>query len=234
MTLEIKNLSFSYGKCPVIDDLSLILPAGSVTALIGKSGSGKTTLLKLIAGLLKPSCGSIKAPSQFSYMMQEDTLLPWRSVWDQLALIKEFQEERPQNSDRDIREMLELVGLDKSTLSYPHQLSGGMRRRVALAQAVLHNSSLLLLDEPFSSLDVHSREQLFDLLLSIREKKGTTILLVTHDYRDAVSVADRIIRLRDGKIQETWQIPDETRSDPAKTGLLIHQIRQCSTSIMGG
>lgn len=226
MTLEIDNLTFSYETINVIDQLSLKLRKGSTSALIGASGSGKTTLLKLIIGFLEPKSGSLTSNGSISYLMQQDTLLPWRTVWDHLTLILELQHQ-PVDT-KALHELLSVIGLKGAEYKYPHQLSGGMKRRVSLAQAILRDHSLLLMDEPFSSLDIHSRDQMFDLLKTIRKQRNLTILLVTHDYRDAITIADQILWLKEGNIQKRWTVDDATRNDPSLTGHLIHTIRQAA------
>ena len=229
MTLQIDNLTFCYGTINIIDHLSLSLPEGSTSALIGASGSGKTTLLKLILGLLKPNNGSLKFNGSASYLMQEDTLLPWRNVWEQLTLVLEFQNK---TSDPIIlQELLDVIGLKGSEKKFPHELSGGMKRRVSLAQALLREHSLLLMDEPFSSLDIHSREQMFDLIRTVRERMGSTVLMVTHDYRDAITIADKIFWLHEGTILKDWSVENKTREDPALSGELAHKIRQETASM---
>ena len=230
MTLRIKNLTFSYEKGNVINDLSLELKSGSTTALIGSSGSGKTTLLKLITGLLNPIAGSIQINGTASYLMQENTLLPWRTVDEHLTLIAEFQNVEIDKYER--QELLRLLGLGGKEHQYPHQLSGGMKRRVSFAQAILRDHSLLLMDEPFSSLDVHTREQLFKLLKIIQEKNRSTVLIVTHDYRDAITVADEILWLNDGSIGNRWNVDDAIRQDPSRSGHLLNTIRQGTYAAM--
>jgi len=230
VTLRIKNLTFSYEKGNVINDLSLELKSGSTTALIGSSGSGKTTLLKLITGLLNPIAGSIQINGTASYLMQENTLLPWRTVDEHLTLIAEFQNVEIDKYER--QELLRLLGLGGKEHQYPHQLSGGMKRRVSFAQAILRDHSLLLMDEPFSSLDVHTREQLFKLLKIIQEKNRSTVLIVTHDYRDAITVADEILWLNDGSIGNRWNVDDAIRQDPSRSGHLLNTIRQGTYAAM--
>jgi len=230
VTLRIKNLTFSYEKGNVINDLSLELKSGSTTALIGSSGSGKTTLLKLITGLLNPIAGSIQINGTASYLMQENTLLPWRTVDEHLTLIAEFQNVEIDKYER--QELLRLLGLGGKEHQYPHQLSGGMKRRVSFAQAILRDHSLLLMDEPFSSLDVHTREQLFKLLKIIQEKNRSTVLIVTHDYRDAITVADEILWLNDGSIGNRWNVDDAVRQDPSRSGLLLNTIREGTYAAM--
>lgn len=228
MALKIDHLTFGYETPPIIDQLSLRLSKGSTSALIGASGSGKSTLLKLMIGLLKPEAGTITFQGSLSYLMQQDTLLPWRTVWDHLTLIPELQKRKI--DQHALQELLNVIGLKGAEHKFPHQLSGGMRRRVSLAQAVLREHSLLLMDEPFSSLDIHSREQMFDLLKTIRKKRDLTILMVTHDYRDAITIADHILWLNEGNIQKRWEVDEKTRNDPARSGSLIFEIRQATAS----
>ncbi len=227
MALRIDNLSFSYDAINVIDNISLSLQKGSTTALIGSSGTGKTTLLRLIMGLLTPQAGSMHCEGSISYLMQKDTLLPWRTVWDHLTLI--FELEKRKHHPDILYRLIDLIGLKGAENKYPHELSGGMKRRVSLAQAVLKEHALLLLDEPFSSLDIHTRERLFDLLNIIQEDRGSTILLVTHDYRDAVSVSNQIMWLSKGSIAKKWQVPSNIGIDPEEEGKFIHEIRQTTS-----
>lgn len=223
MSLMIENLTFSFGAIKVIEELSITLQPGTTSALIGASGSGKTTFLKLIAKLLPLSEGRINIEGNCSYLMQEDTLLPWRTVWEHLTLILELQNKE---IDRSLlQELLHLLNLEGSENKLPYQLSGGMKRRVSLAQAILREHSLLLMDEPFSSLDIHTREHLFQLLKSIQKKNGSTLLIVTHDYRDAITIADEILWLSNGSIKSRWNITEEIRKDPSQTGQLLHKIR---------
>jgi len=230
MTLIIDNLTFSYGSGNVINDLSLELNSGSTTALIGTSGSGKTTLLKLITGLLNPERGTIQVRGTASYLMQENTLLPWRTVDEHLTLVAELQNTTIDPEER--RELLRLLGLGGKEHQYPHQLSGGMKRRVSFAQAILRDHSLLLMDEPFSSLDVHTREQLFKLLKIIQEKNRSTVLIVTHDYRDAITVAEEVLWLNDGAIENRWNVDDTVRQDPSRSGHLLNTIREGTYAAM--
>lgn len=224
MTLTIDNLTFSYETINVIDQLSLKLPKGSTSALIGASGSGKTTLLKLIVGFLSPTTGSLSSEGATSYLMQQDTLLPWRTVWGHLTLILELQQQPVE--ENTLHELLSVIGLKGAEHKFPHQLSGGMKRRVSFAQAILRQHSLLLMDEPFSSLDIHCRDQMFDLLKTIKKQKDLTILLVTHDYRDAITVVDQILWLEGGRIQKRWTVDETTRNDPSLTGCLVDKIRK--------
>jgi len=224
--LKVNQVSFSYPQKPVLEKIDFSLKEGEIVALIGASGSGKTTLFRLITGLIDPQSGTICMDHKSSYMQQEDLLLPWRTVMGNLLL---FTKLGKQTNKGDFKtkalELLGKVGLKESAHLYPHELSGGMRQRVSLARALLQNGQLLLLDEPFGSLDLIIREQLYLLIRNIcnQEKKG--IMLITHDFRDALSIADRILILKKGKINQHYAIDQKLRTDPVASEQLMQQIR---------
>lgn len=219
--LQINHLSFSFNKTSVLKNLSLELNRGEITALIGVSGAGKSTLFKLITGILDPVEGSIfinghpRQPKQVSYLTQENLLLPWRTVLGNLTLLGELgkQEYNRDQLRRNALEILDAVGLAGKESLFPDQLSGGMRQRVSLARALLQKSPLLLLDEPFGSLDICLRDQMYTLLRKIQSEYKTTMLLITHDFRDALVLADSIHHLADGYICHRWEINHEIRQD---------------------
>lgn len=233
MSIELNNIYFTYNKTPLLDGLSLKIESGEIATLIGASGSGKTTILQLLCGLLKPDSGSVAINSPGSiahsvqYMMQNPMLLPWRTVLDNLTLIHELGSKQPVQKERALS-LLEELGLKGWEDCYPDELSGGMQQRVALGRALMQNSPALVLDEPFSSLDVALREQLYGLLRSIRDKYGTTILLVTHDFYDALALSDRILLLKKGTIANEWQ-----RQDVNET-LLRREMRYSHSIVPGG
>ena len=220
INVVVDNLSFGYGKLPLLQDLSLSLKAGEIVTLIGLSGSGKTTLLKLISGLLSVSNDTItlcndyhpKARQHVAYMMQQDLLLPWRTVLENVTLAAEMGHSN-RNVQTEALHILGLVGMSDCAHLYPEELSGGMHQRVSLARTLLQKRPILLLDEPFAALDVLLREQLYLLLRQIRDRYGLTILLVTHDFRDALVLSDRILMLAKGKIDQEWSIPADQRDD---------------------
>lgn len=210
--LSVKKVSFSYEKRKILSHLSLFLEAGQIGTLIGSSGSGKSTLFKLLTGLCEPEEGAISINGdtflhkQVSCMMQEDLLLPWRNVLSNVTLCSELGTEKIdlKQKQSEAKDLLRELGLGDYIFHFPDQLSGGMRQRVSLARALIQNRPLLLLDEPFAALDVLLREQMYDLLQTIRAKYGTTILLVTHDFRDALSLSDKIFLLSGGQISREW------------------------------
>jgi len=199
VTLAIEHLSFAYGEKQIFADFELTVKTGECVALLGVSGSGKTTLFRLITGLIQPDRGRISAP-QTTYMRQEDLLLPWRTIEENLRLYGELGKTPRPPSRSEIEAILERVGLQGYGSRFPEELSGGMRQRVALARALLQRHPLMLLDEPFASLDVIVREQLYHLLREICRSDQKTLLFVTHDFRDALALADRICVLQKGSI----------------------------------
>lgn len=233
--LNITNLSFSYEEKKILQNLTLRLKRGESGALIGASGSGKSTLLKILTGLLTPKSGAFSINDKFlpdgleqiSYMMQEDMLLPWRTVLGNMMLSTELGGKSFQISGFKDKawHLLDSLGLSACGDLYPDELSGGMKQRVSLARALILNRPILLLDEPFGSLDVALREQIYAYLRSIQRKFLTTILMVTHDFRDALALADRIFLLYEGQIVREWTIHDEERNNPECSGRLLHQLR---------
>ncbi len=198
MAYHIKSLSKRYGDTLVLDGLSLELPKDAVSVVLGPSGCGKTSLLNILAGIDKDFEGSLDgfAGMRASYAFQEDRLLPWRSAKDNVALVLEASVGR-EEAKRLALDALRSVGLDSDADKLPGALSGGMRKRVALARAFAFPSELLLMDEPFSSLDLKTRIAIMDLFLTLRRASGKTALLVTHDVREAIYLGDRVYCLSD-------------------------------------
>lgn len=228
--LKVKKLSFSYGKKQVLKDISLSLGQGEIASLIGASGSGKTTLFKLLTGILNPTEGTIETDGDTypAYMTQQDLLLPWRTVLKNVMLPAELGKKSslPENMVPKALSLLDELGMKNCSEMFPDELSGGMRQRVSLARALLQSSKVLLLDEPFSSLDLSLREQLYDLLRRIQQEHMTTMLMVTHDFRDALTLSDHIFFLDEGSIKKQWTISDEERNDPKASAALIKDLRE--------
>ncbi|HEY4832338.1 MAG TPA: ATP-binding cassette domain-containing protein [Waddliaceae bacterium] len=232
--LRVENVYFAYDKPEILQGVTFTVTKGEIVALIGISGSGKTTLFRLITGLITPLRGKIvidgkSLPEQSlltTYMRQDDLLLPWRTVMGNLLLFSEFGKKRVPKDDfqTNAATLLKKVGLEGIEKLYPSKLSGGMRQRVALARALLQNRPLLLLDEPFASLDVIMREQLYSLLRDVRDHYKKTIVMVTHDFRDAMALADRILVLSNGKIVGTYGVAPISETG-ANREALIQQIR---------
>lgn len=218
--LKIKHLTFSYQKKILLKELNLSVKRGEVISIIGPSGSGKTTLFKLIAGLNTQESGSISVLDQIhqrnhliSYMMQEDLLLPWKTLFDNLMIVFELENiswkdliisysKRKKLFKKRVFKIIEDVGLKGFENYYPSALSGGMRQRASLARSLLFKRPLLLLDEPFGSIDAVKRKILYGLLNEIKGKYDLTILFVTHDINDAIHLSNKIYFLDQGSLKE--------------------------------
>lgn len=183
-TVAVKNLTFEVNK-------------GEFVAIVGPSGCGKTTILSLVCGLIKPTKGSIilNNGAKVGYMLQRDHLFEWRTIWKNITLGLEIQKGETKMNTDFCERLLETYGLAEFRNSYPQQLSGGMRQRVALIRTLATNPDILLLDEPFSALDFQTRLNVCDDVYGIIRREQKTALLVTHDISEAISMADRIIVL---------------------------------------
>jgi len=215
MMINIRSLSKSYagpeGKIiHALRDCSLDITSGSFTVFIGKSGSGKTTLLKLIAGLEQPDSGIVEFSAEqdggtlpkLGFMFQDPRLLPWLTVEQNLALAFPPTKSKAEKAAvrNEIMRILSLTGISDRAASLPHELSGGMAQRVALARCLCRNPAVLLLDEPLCSLDTFNRLHLRNELEKLRQQLGLTVILVTHDIEEAVFFGDRIFLLNEGKL----------------------------------
>ena len=210
----------------VLDDISLDVPAGTITAIVGESGCGKSTLLNIIAGLVQPDRGTLRlndTPAtgfadwrSMTYMFQEDRLLPWRTAAGNVALGLESAGVPKAERFRRVAATLALVGLTPFADVYPHELSGGMRSRVALARSIVTEPSILLMDEPFSKLDPSTRAQMHHELLRIAAIRAVTVIFVTHDVEEAVILADRVVVLqpRPGRVRDVRAIALPHPRDP--------------------
>lgn len=200
--LEIQGLRKAYNGVEILKDFDLKLIKGEVLSILGPSGCGKSTLLRLAAGLEKPEEGSIKVEAEhgntgktFMIFQDFDQLFPWKTVLDNVTYpmgIRKIYDAEGERKKAAL-EMLEMVEYEDSISKYPHQLSGGMKQKVALARALCLNPDLLLMDEPFASLDAQTRSSMQELLLRIWKRKGLTILFVTHDIYEAITISDRIL-----------------------------------------
>jgi NitT/TauT family transport system ATP-binding protein len=205
--IELRALhkTFDGGSEPVeaVRDLNVTVAPGSIVSLIGPSGCGKSTLLHMIAGLYEPSSGDViyngrpveSVNTAVGYMTQKDTLFPWRTVRDNVALPFQLAGQPRAARQREAAEILGRVGLDGFETRYPSELSGGMRKRAALARMLLYRPETFLLDEPFGALDAQLKLAMHALLLRLWEEDKQTILMVTHDLVEAISLSDRVIVL---------------------------------------
>ena len=198
---------------PVLEGVDLDVPAGAFVSLIGPSGSGKSTLLRAVMGLQRPMGGSVKLdvdPREIGFLFQDDALLPWRSARDNVALGLRNQGAAKREARAEADRWLASVGLRGFEDRYPRELSGGQRKRVAIAQVLALRPRLLLMDEPFASLDAIVQHYLFEDLLRWVEGERLTVLLVTHDLEEAVALSDRVVLLGNGpraKVKARFDVP---------------------------
>jgi NitT/TauT family transport system ATP-binding protein len=218
--LKISHLSRSFGKLSVLKDVNFSIYSREIICVLGPSGCGKTTLLRLLAGLIPFDEGQVSLNGNetigrrlnqlgIGMVFQEPRLLPWRTVFANVALPFELMDTAIDTIVKQtISSAIELVGLTDFAGNYPHELSGGMRQRVSLARALVTNPGMLFMDEPLTGLDVHSRNEFMEQILDIWGKKRITLLWVTHDLREAIRIADRIIVLsrRPGTVVATLPV----------------------------
>lgn len=223
--VELDRVSLSYDrKTLTLRETSFSVEAGEFVAVVGPSGCGKSSLMRLMTGLHKPSRGAVRimgktpsGPIQSAGMaFQNPNLLPWRRIMDNIMLPIEITRPRElaSRTQREghllrARELLELVGLEGTEQKFPWELSGGMQQRAQLCRALIHEPSLLMLDEPFSALDSFTREELWVAMRDLWLDRRPTVVLVTHDLREAVFLADRILIMgtRPGRIISDKKVP---------------------------
>ena len=209
--LTIRNLSAVFpdnnGGLRALEDISFDVYAREFVCVLGPSGSGKTTLLRILAGLIPQTSGSFlfrngEQPS-IGMVFQQSNLMPWRTVLDNIKLPLEVLNIDPDSARFKTQEMIELVGLQGFEDSLPRELSGGMAQRVAIARALIHDPDLLLLDEPFASLDAMTRERMWNELSRIWQARQKTVIMVTHSINESLFLADRVLVLtqRPGKVK---------------------------------
>ena len=220
-TLEVRNLTQTFVQkaepLPVLDDLNFSVDDREFVALLGPSGCGKSTLFNIISGLLTPDTGEVYLNGRringntgdFAYMQQKDLLLPWRTVLKNVLVGPEIQGAPLDTAKIEAKQRLTQLGLSGFENSYPMQLSGGMRQRVALVRTLLFRKEFLLLDEPFGALDAMTRTVMQSILLDIWAEARQTVLLITHDLEEALLLADKIYVLtaRPAKLKAAVPVP---------------------------
>ncbi|MDR7870610.1 MAG: ABC transporter ATP-binding protein [Tissierellaceae bacterium] len=218
--VEINNLSITYHtleeETQALRDINLDIYHNEIIGIVGPSGCGKSTLLSIISGLIKPTTGQVrvngnivdKPLKNIGYMFQKDQLFEWRNILDNVVIGLEIQGKLDNNAIEHSKEFLHSYGLGDFIKSYPYQLSGGMRQRVALIRTLLLEPDILLLDEPFSALDYQTRLAISDEIGTILKKEEKTAIMVTHDIAEAISMADRVVVLsnRPGTIKKIFDI----------------------------
>ncbi|AKD05154.1 ABC transporter ATP-binding protein [Pontibacter korlensis] len=210
--LSIQNLHKAYSSQTVLDQVSLELPQGQVLAVLGRSGCGKTTLLKAVAGLFPTDAGSINwagksmgavppREREMVYLFQEPLLFPHLTVFENIAYGLRVRKEADAEVQQKVQQMLQELELQEHAQKKSSQLSGGQRQRVAFGRAIIFLPRVLLLDEPFASLDAHTRANMQTLFLRLARKYGITALFVTHDVKEALLVGDQFAYMAAGKLQ---------------------------------
>jgi NitT/TauT family transport system ATP-binding protein len=241
LILAIRNLSAVFpdnnGGLRVLEDISFDVHPRQFVCVLGPSGSGKTTLLRILAGLVSPSSGTFmfgqgEQPS-IGMVFQQANLMPWRTVIENIKLPLEVKRVEEASARAKASEMIELVGLQGFEDSLPRDLSGGMAQRVAIARALIHDPDLLLLDEPFGSLDALTRERMWNELSRLWQMQQKTVMMVTHSINESLFLADRVLVLtqRPGKVKLDLKVDlprprnDDIRYTP-HFGRLARKLRQ--------
>ncbi|HYU83217.1 MAG TPA: sulfate ABC transporter ATP-binding protein [Kribbellaceae bacterium] len=225
MAIEVRNVNKSFGRTPVLRDVSLDIASGSLTALLGPSGGGKSTLLRVIAGLEQPDTGTVVisgvdatrlAPQRrnVGFVFQHYAAFKHLTVFGNVAFGLQVRKRPKDEIRRRVGELLELVHLEQFADRYPAQLSGGQRQRMALARALAVEPQVLLLDEPFGALDAQVRKELRGWLRRLHDEVHVTTVFVTHDQEEAIEVADTIAVLADGVVEQVGS-PHEVYDNPA-------------------
>ena len=239
--IALQDVSKGYGNLDVLEPLTLETSPGTFTALVGPSGCGKSTLLRLIAGLEPPSSGHITVKSQSLsktsakriLVFQEDALFPWLTLEQNVAFGLEMNGQSKRAALETARTWLQRVHLDGFEHYYPHQVSGGMRQRAALARSLILQPEVLLLDEPFGALDALTRLKLQDELLRLWNDRRSTVLLVTHDVEEAVYLADRVIVLSARPARLEADIPIKLPRPRARDDARLFRLKQQILSTIG-
>ncbi|MDB2008461.1 ABC transporter ATP-binding protein [[Clostridium] symbiosum] len=221
MKLEVSGLSFSYDNKKLFENLDFSIKEGEFVSLLGPSGCGKSTILKLLTGVIQAETGRITVDGQpvtglsehFAYMPQNDLLFPWKTILDNVCLYGQIHGSM-EEMRREASKNFPAFGLEGYETKYPSSLSGGMRQRAAFLRTALCKADILLLDEPFGALDVITRGDMQDWLISMRARLNRTVLLVTHDMDEALYLSDRILILNQAPAHITCEIeiPDRVRN----------------------
>lgn len=219
MTILVENVSKKFENTQALRHIYLEIQKDAIVALVGGSGSGKSTLLRLIAGLDTPDSGSIWLDGkntafmsvqerEIGFVSQNYALFPNMTVFENIAFGLYVKKKSASEIEERVKYLLSLIELENLSQHFPAQLSGGQKQRVALARALAPDPKVLLLDEPFAALDMRMRKELRDWMRTLRQRSSVTIMLVTHDYKEALEIATEIIMLKNGRVEQLGK-PDE-------------------------
>lgn len=213
---------------PALRDVSFRVDAGDFICLIGPSGGGKTTILRIIGGLIEQTSGQVTKPDNVSMVFQSGALFPWLSVFENVAIVLQAQNLSQARIDHEAKKFIEMMGLGKFSEKYPRDLSGGQRQRVGIARALAVDPSVLLLDEPFSALDPKTTDELHKDVVKIWQETGKTIIMVSHLIEEAVSLANKVILIKDFTIADIFPInlPRPRREQELEFSQRVNQIRR--------
>ena len=204
--ITVTFISAGAARFTAIKDATLVVRPGEFVSVVGPTGCGKSTLLNVAAGLLAPSAGEVRVSGETlaglnrraGYLFQTEALLPWRTALENVTVGLEFRGIEPVEARRRAEDWLQRVGLRGHGHRYPHQLSGGMRKRVALAQTLILDPQIILMDEPFSALDIQTRQLMENELLDLWSADRKSVVFITHDLEEAISLSDRVVVLSAG------------------------------------
>ncbi|CQR48197.1 Taurine import ATP-binding protein TauB [Paraliobacillus sp. PM-2] len=223
--LQLKQITHYYfnpsNYTKALNNISISVDEGTFISILGPSGCGKTTLLSIMAGIIEPTFGNVsinntplkKTQREIGYMLQQDYLFPWKNIIDNVLIGPKIIGSHQEEMTEKAKQLLIDMGLETVLKSYPNNLSGGMRQRVALARTLITNPSLLLLDEPFSALDFQTKLKLEDFVSALLKQYHKTSILVTHDIGEAIAMSDQIYLMKaaPGEIHQRFEVPIEVR-----------------------
>ncbi|MCJ7995461.1 ABC transporter ATP-binding protein [Rhizobium cremeum] len=228
--VSIDSVTMSFGAYVAVQDVNLSVADGEFLAIVGPTGCGKSTILNAIAGLLKPSSGTVSIDGQpvrgvqndIGYLFQQDALLPWKTALENVELGPMFKGVGAAERREQSMTWLAKVGLKGFEHRYPHQLSGGQRKRVQMAQALITGPKVILMDEPFSALDIHTRHLMQNELLRLWQEERRAVVMITHDLEEAIALGDRVVVLAAGprsRVIDSFPVDLERPRDVAEIKL---------------
>jgi NitT/TauT family transport system ATP-binding protein len=216
--------TFDAGRTLALKDINFSVDHGMFLCIVGPSGCGKSTVLKIIAGLDAPTSGEVEKPQDVSMIFQNGALFPWLTVYDNVAFGLKAKYEGLRHIEQEAFKYIEMTGLNDHIDKFPRELSGGQRQRVGIARALAVNPDVLLLDEPFSALDTATTEELHKDLLKIWKQTNKTIVMVSHSIEEAVTLADSIMLMKAGNVEDTFPIP-LPRPRREQESLFMHDVQ---------